>query len=108
MSDNKAQKEEKIEHGRYLHEFSIHLLGRIAFTPDKIKKIVTYKKQNPTNYVKVYNSCDGEHSVSDLAKIASVKQPTMTPILQNWEEGGIIFEVERSGGKFYKKLFTIQ
>lgn len=103
----KQTKEEKIDYERYLKEFSIQLMGRIAFTPEQIKKIVIKSKQNPENYIKVYDACDGKHSVSGLAKIASVKQPTMTPILQNWEEEGIIFRVERPGGKFYKKLFAI-
>lgn len=103
----KRNKEEKIDYEHYLKEFTIHLMGRIAFTSDQIKNIITKSKQNPENYIKVYDACDGKHSVSDLAKIASVKQPTMTPILQNWEEEGIIFRVERHGGKFYKKIFSI-
>ena len=104
---NKHSAEEKINHERYLQEFTIQLLGRIAFTPEQITKIVSTKKQNPDNYVRAYNACDGTHSVSDLAKIAEVKQPTMTEVLQNWDDSGIIFQAERSGGKFYKKLFSI-
>lgn len=89
------------------NEVIISLLGRIAFTPKKVRDIVTYKKQNPQNYIKGYNACDGKHSVSDIAKIVGVTPGTISPILAEWEEIGIIYEVEKPRGKFYKKLFPI-
>jgi len=89
------------------NEVIISLLGRIAFTPDKVRDIVTRKKQNPQNYINGYNACDGKHSVSDIAKIIGVTPGTISPILAEWEEIGIIYEVEKPKGKFYKKLFPI-
>lgn len=89
------------------NEIIISLLGRIAFTPEKIHDIVTKKEQNPQGYIDAYNACDGNHQVTELASIVGVKQPTITPILQEWEDLGIIFEVEKPRGKFYKKLFPI-
>lgn len=91
-----------------LLEILISLQGRQIFPPEKLCEIITEKKQNPENYINAYNACNGEHSVTELAKIASVKQPTITPILQNWEELGIIFKVKGTGGKFYKKLYPIK
>jgi len=101
MSDDTPKKIEK------QNEIVISLLGRIAFTPEKIHDIVAKKKQNPQGYIDAYNACDGNHQVTELANIVGVKQPTMTPILQEWEELGIIYEVEKPRGKFYKKLFPI-
>ena len=89
------------------NEVIISLLGRIAFTPDKVRDIVTRKKQNPQNYINGYNACDGKHSVSDIARIIGVTPGTISPILAEWEEIGIIYEVEKPKGKFYKKLFPI-
>ena len=89
------------------NEIIISLLGRLAFKPDDIRKIVTSKKQNPQNYINGYNACDGKHSLSDIAKIVGVKPGTLSPILAEWEELGIVYEVEKPGGKFYKKLFPI-
>ena len=89
------------------NEVIISLLGRIAFTEKEIGEIVKKKKRNPEKYAVAYNACDGQHTVSQLAKIARVSQPNMTEVLKLWEEVGIIYEVEKSGGKFYKKLFTI-
>jgi len=85
----------------------ITLLGRIAFKEQEIKDIVTRKKQNPDKYIDGYNACDGKHTVTQIAKMIGVKQPTVVPILQEWEELGIIREMEKPGGKFYKKLFPI-
>lgn len=89
------------------NETIITLLGRMAFKEDEIRKIVTKKKQNPDRYIEGYNACDGEHTVSQIARIINVTQGTLTPILQEWEELGIIREVEKPGGRFYKKLFPI-
>jgi DNA-binding MarR family transcriptional regulator len=91
----------------YQNEIIICLLGRIAFSEEKIRKIVILKKRNPEKYVAGYNACDGNHSLSEIAKIVGVKAPTLSPILAEWEEIGIVREVEKSGGKFYKKLFSI-
>jgi DNA-binding transcriptional ArsR family regulator len=89
------------------NEIIISLLGRIAFSKEDVRKIVTHKKRNPEKYIEGYNACDGNHSVSEIARIVGVSQPNMSVILAEWEEIGIIREVEKSGGKFYKKLFPI-
>lgn len=101
MSDDTFHRIEK------QNEVIISLLGRMAFTPEKIRAIVTRKKKNPEKYIEGYNACDGNHQVTELANIVSVKQPTLTPILQEWKEVGIVFEVEKPNGKFYKKLYPI-
>jgi len=89
------------------NEIIISLLGRMAFGKEEVREIVTFKKRNPEKYVKGYNACDGNHSVSDLARIIGVTQGTLSPILAEWEDVGIIREVERFKGKFYKRLFPI-
>ena len=89
------------------NEIIISLLGRLAFNPDKIRAIVTKKKQNPDKYIEGYNACDGNRNVSDLAVIIGVKRGTLSPILQEWEELGIIYQVDKPNGTFYKKLFPI-
>jgi len=89
------------------NEIIISLLGRIAFNKEKVKDIVTYKKRNPKKYIEGYNACDGNRSVSDISKIVGVSVPTISVILNEWEDVGIVREVERSGGKFYKNLYQI-
>jgi len=86
----------------------ISLLGRIAFTEEKVKSIVMSRKQNPDRYIEGYNSCDGDHTVTQIANIVGVSQPTMTNVLSQWEEIGIVYEIDKVGGKFYKKLFPIE
>lgn len=89
------------------NEIIISLLGRMAFTPEKLLDIVVKKKQNAQGYIDAYNACDGNHNVNELATITKVDQSTLSPILKDWEELGIIFEVEKGKGKFYKKLYPI-
>lgn len=89
------------------NEVIISLLGRMAFPPDRIKEIVVKKKKNPEKYIEGYNSCDGNRNVNDLAAIVGVDQSTLSPILQEWAEMGILGQIERPKGKFYKRLYLI-
>lgn len=89
------------------NEVIISLLGRLAFKKDEILKIVTKRKQNPDKYIEGYNACNGNNTVSQLASIVGVSQPNMTEILKQWEEIGIIFEVDKKGGKFYRKRYPL-
>lgn len=86
----------------------ISLVGRMAFTKDEVRQFIVADKQKKENYVKGYSACDGKHSVSEIAKIVGVTQGTLSPILQSWEEFGIIYLVTgTAAGKFYKKIFPI-
>lgn len=85
----------------------ISLLGRMAFTPEQVRHIVVSRKRNPDNYIEGYNALDGTKTISEVARIVGVSQPNMTGVLQQWEELGIVYEVEKPGGKFFKKLFPL-
>jgi len=88
----------------------IALLGKIAFPKEEVRNIVMSGKQQTKKqkYVEGYNACDGKHSVSDVAKIIGVHDSTLSPILQDWEEIGIVYPViGPRAGKFYKKIFSI-
>ena len=89
------------------NEIIISLLGRLAFNQDKIRDIVTKRKQTPEKYIEGYNACDGNRNVNELAVIVGVTQGTLSPILQEWEELGIIYQSDKPKGRFYKKLFPI-
>jgi hypothetical protein len=88
----------------------IALLGKMAFTKEEVLNIVVSGKQKTKKqkYVEGYNACDGNHSVSEIAKIIGVTDGTLSPILQGWEDTGIIYPVAGPrAGKFYKKIFRI-
>lgn len=88
----------------------IALIGKMAFTKDEVLNIVVTGKQKlkQQKYIEGYNSCDGNHSVSQVAAIIGVTDSTLSPILRSWEEYGIIYPLSSSRlGKFYKKIFPI-
>lgn len=91
------------------NEIIISLLGRLAFTPEHVRQVVISKKREnlKQKYIDGYNALNGERSLSEIASVIGVAPPTLSPILKEWEELGIIYEVEKRGGKFYKKLFPI-
>lgn len=85
----------------------ISLLGRIAFPEDKVKEIIIRKKRTPEAYIRGYNACDGKSTVTEIAKVIGVNQSTLTPILQDWESKGIIYEIDSNKGKTYMKLYPL-
>ena len=85
----------------------IALLGRSIFPEEKIKTIVTRSKRTPEAYLLGYNACDGRNTVTEIAKVIGVSQPTVTPILKEWENQGIIYEIESLRGKSYMKLYNL-
>jgi len=92
---------------RAQNEIIISLLGRIAFNEKKVKDIVIKNKKNPKNYLKGYNACDGTVPVNKIAEIVEVKGGTLSPILNEWEEKGILFSLEKGSKKFYKHLYLL-
>lgn len=89
------------------NEVIIALLGRTIFNEAELIDTITKNKQKTKDYLGGYNACDGEHSLSDVAKIVGVSKTTLSPILSEWEKLGIIYEVTKKGGKFYKKLYYL-
>ncbi len=89
------------------NEIIIGLLGRIAFSQEEVETIVTRRKQNPNRYIEGYNGCDGRHTLTEIAKLVGVTPQTLSPILKEWDDLGIIYEVERPKGRFYRRLFPL-
>jgi hypothetical protein len=91
-----------------MFETMILLLGRLVYPPEQLRPIVMKWKKKPEDYVKVYNLCDGEHTVKQIADAINVTGTNLSPILAEWKELGIIYEVAKKGGKFYKKLYKLE
>jgi DNA-binding MarR family transcriptional regulator len=89
-------------------EAVIGLLGRLVFPHDQLRTDIMRGKRNPEAYVRGYNSCDGEHTLTQIANEVKVTPGTLSPILSDWKDRGMIYEVTRGGGKFYKRLYKLE
>ncbi len=85
----------------------ISLIGRMIYPEDSMRKLIMKKKRKPEDYVKAYNLCDGEHSLTDIATSIGVAPGTLSPILSYWKSIGILYIVEKNGKK-YKNLYQIK
>jgi len=85
----------------------IALLARSSIGVPAISNIVCGGKRNPQAYLKVYNALDGRTGVTDLAKLAGVSQPTMSVVLQSWEEQGIIYNLGTDSKPRYQRLLHL-
>lgn len=89
------------------NEAIIGLLARSTIGLAVILRAVCSGKRNPEAYRKVYNALDGSTGVTDLAKIAGVSQPTMSVVLQSWEEQGIVYNVGSERKPQYHRLLHL-
>lgn len=110
MMDDKEQNSKlpREESSQGVYETMITLLGRLVFPPEELTKIVMKGKRAPEDYVRGYNLCDGEHTLTQIAGEVHVTPGTLSPIMSEWKDAGIIYEVIKKGGKFYKRLYKLE
>lgn len=88
-------------------EVIVKLLGKMVFTDEEIKSIVTFKKGDKSkSYILGYNSYDGTKSQVEIAKIIGVTSGTLSPIMKQWENAGIVFRTQPSGN--YKNIRQVK
>ena len=84
----------------------IALLARQVFGDDGIRNIVTFrKKQKSKNY---YNACNGRNSVNEIAKVIGVSAGTISPILKEWANQGIIYKMGTDSKPLYHRIQKIK
>ncbi len=87
----------------------ISLLARRTPGIEYIERIVKggKKKGRPEDFVRAYNALDGSKTVTEIAKIVGVSQPSMTVVLQTWEERGIVYKTGTSKSSRYVGLLKL-
>jgi len=96
---------------KLLQEFegTNYLLGRLIFPKNSdISEIVVKGQQQPEKYLLAYNLCDGNNTVTEIAQKSGLDKSNLNKVLTNWAVFGIIYEVDKSGGKYYKNLRKIE
>ncbi|BDQ31306.1 hypothetical protein NZNM25_03070 [Nitrosopumilus zosterae] len=98
---------EKLSEIQKQNQIIISLLAKLVLKEEEVKEIIINRKTNPKKYIEGYNACDGKHTINEIIKIVGVKQQTLSPILQEWENKGILYSFEKKGLKFYNNYFKI-
>jgi hypothetical protein len=89
------------------NDIIISLLARMIWTPTQVAEIVSRGKRDPEAYRRVYNALDEKTTGTSLAATAGVKQQTLSAILQDWKEEGIVVNVGTDSPR-YRRLMSIQ
>jgi hypothetical protein len=99
-----------VESMQPLLEAMITLLGRLVYPPEAILKIITkWKRKDPEEYVKVYNLCDGVHTGTQIADEVHIDQSSLSEVLSDWKNLGIIYEAATRGRAiYYKRLYILE
>lgn len=83
------------------NKFIISLLGRIAFPEEKLIAIIQKNSNKPIELLNAYNLCNGELTLSEIAKKSGIASQGLGQTILKWKKNGIIL-VEDSQGKGVK------
>jgi len=85
----------------------IALLARLVWPGESLKAFILAGKKTGAKYIEGYNACDGQKTVSELARIVGVSQPNMTMILKKWEQKEVVYNVGGKGRPLYKRIMFV-
>lgn len=71
-------------------------LGRTAFPPEKLYKIVA-PTTGSTKQVQAYNMCDGETPQAEIGKRVKLDKGSLSKTISKWVEAGIVIRVGNDG-----------
>jgi hypothetical protein len=71
-------------------------VGRTAFPPDKLYKIVAPTKGS-AKQVLAYNLCDGETPQAEIGKRAKLDRGNLSKTIAKWVEAGVVVRVGADG-----------
>jgi hypothetical protein len=89
-------------------QLTISLLGRIAFKNDDLKMLVQKGSKKPAQVLAAYNLCDGNTSVTTIARRARIAHPSLSVAITKWERLGIVLKKKRGGETLPLGLFRIE
>lgn len=90
------------------NEIMISLLGRIAFPNDSLKNMVQKGSKKPNEILAAYNLCDGETTITEIARRANIAQQSLSAAIDKWEQAGIIVKKVVGAEVFPKKLYAVE
>jgi DNA-binding MarR family transcriptional regulator len=67
-------------------------VGRTAFPPDKLYKIVA-PTAGSAKQVLAYNMCDGETPQAEISKHAKLDKGSLSKTISKWVESGVVIRV---------------
>jgi hypothetical protein len=86
----------------------ISLLGRIVFKNDDLKMLVQKGSKKPAQVLAAYNLCDGNTSVTAIARRARIAHPSLSVAITKWERLGVVLKKKRGGETLPLGLFRIE
>jgi DNA-binding MarR family transcriptional regulator len=90
------------------NEIIISLLGRIAFPNDRLRNMIQKGSKKPKEILAAYNLCDGQTTITEIAKRARIAQPSLSVAVDKWEQDGILVKRRDGTETFPKKLYTVE
>lgn len=69
----------------------ISLLGRLSIPEKDLIAIIQKKSKKPKEILNAYNLCDGNLTITEVAKKAGIAQSSLSEAIPKWEKLGIIF-----------------
>jgi DNA-binding MarR family transcriptional regulator len=90
------------------NDLIISLLGRMAFENDELKALVIKGSHKPEEILSAYNLCNGQTTITSIAKEVGIAQPSLTEAVKRWEDLGIVIKKSKGNEVLPLRLFEIR
>ncbi len=87
----------------------ISLLGHLAFSEEKLISMIQKNSKKPNENLNAYNLCNGNLTISEIAKKSGVAVQSLREAIVKWEKLGIIMNADPNiAGMVQKPLHLYQ
>ncbi len=86
----------------------LNLLAKKILDPEEVKKTIIKGKKNPEKIIKCYNSCNGETTLTDIAKNNKIDVSNISRHIDSWKKEGFLVKIEKGGKVFPKSLIYLK
>jgi hypothetical protein len=70
----------------------ISISGRAAISPEDLKQTVTAGRA-ATKAVRAYNLCNGQNTLTEIAKQSRLDHGNFSRMVSRWEKHGVVFRI---------------
>lgn len=80
------------------------LLVRKTLNPKEIKENITKGRKDKEQYINIFNSCDGETSLTEIARKHKIGKGNFSRDIDAWVKQGFLIKINKEGKVFPKAL----
>lgn len=106
--DIERQKVEILKEIKYQFDIIINLIAQKILNPKEIKETITKNRRDPEKFIEIFNSCNGETSLTEIATKFKINPGNFSRDITQWERNGFLIKITKKGIVYPKALIYLK